>query len=69
MVPVLVGDDVLRGEIARGSELVLELDQEVEIEVHLRVGRAVERAHVGDGRSAAGGRSPPLKKTVLANSY
>src|SRR5262245_23285685 len=42
-MPVLVGDDVLRREVAGRAELVLELLQEVEVEVRLAVGRTVER--------------------------
>ena len=39
----LVGDDVLSGEVTGGTELLLELHQEVEVEVHEVVERAVER--------------------------
>ena len=58
VVPVLVGDDVLGGQVTGGAELVLQLEQEVEVEVHLRVGRTVEGPHVGVGRAAAGGGAP-----------
>ena len=44
MVAVLVGDDVLRGEVTGGAELLLQLLQELEVEVHELIGRAVERA-------------------------
>ena len=56
VVAVLVGDDVLRGQVAGGAELLLQLQQEVEVEVHEPVGRAVERAHLGAGLAAAGAR-------------
>ena len=46
VVAVLVGDDVLGGEVADGAELLLQLGEEVEVEVHELVGRAVEGAHL-----------------------
>ena len=52
VVAVLVGDDVLRGEVAGGAELLLQLLQELEVEVHEPVGRAVERADLRRGLAA-----------------
>ena len=56
MVAVLVGDDVLGGEIAGGPELALQLLQELQVEVHEPVGRAVEGTELGAGLATAGVR-------------
>ena len=54
VVADLVGDDVGAGEVALGAELGLQLVPEGEVEVHLAVGRAVERPHRRLPRAAAG---------------
>ena len=56
VVAELVGDDVLRGEVAGGAEVGLQLVQEVEVDVHEGVGRAVERPGLRRRRAAAGVR-------------
>ena len=58
VVAILVGHDVLRGQITGGAEFVLELLEEVEVEVHELVHRAVERPDLCRRPTAAGlGRS------------
>ena len=53
VVAVLVGDDVLGGEVTGGAELVLELQQEVEVEVHevVEPGSRTGRSATTPGRS------------------
>ena len=49
-----MGDDVLRGEVTGRAELVLQLLQEVEVEVHELVGGTVERPRLRRRPAAAG---------------
>ena len=69
VVAVLVGDDVLGGEVADGAELVLQLGQEVEVEVHELVGRAVERARSAQLAWPQPVLIAPEKKTCRASRY
>src|SRR6185295_5372905 len=62
VMPVLVGDDVrLRERAAAGTEPLLELVVEAEVDVHLRVDGAVEGPD-RRGRLAATGRDPPVEE-------
>ena len=54
MVSVLVGQDVRLRVAALGTELLLQLLEEAEVEVDALVGRAVERPDLGAGPTAAG---------------
>ena len=54
MVSELVGDDVLRRQVARRAELVLQLHEEVEVDVQPLVGRAVERPGLRRSLAAPG---------------
>src|SRR5574343_1132685 len=66
VVAQLVGDHVGLGEVARRAEAALEGFVEAQIDVHLLVGRAVERPHgrlaraAGRGRGAAKQHQPRL---------
>jgi hypothetical protein len=53
-----VGDDVLSGEIALRTELLLQGGEELEIEVHEVVGGTVERAGLRRRLAATGVRRP-----------
>ena len=52
VVPDLVGDDVRLREITGGAEPAVQLAEEAEVQVHLRIGRAVERPDRGAGYAA-----------------
>jgi hypothetical protein len=54
VVADLVRDDVRLREVAGGAEPVAQLAEEVEVDVHLGVGRAVEGPHRRGRRTAAG---------------
>ncbi len=54
MVAYLVGDHIGLGEITRGTVAGLEVVEEGEVEVHLLVGRAVERPDGRTGHTAGG---------------
>jgi hypothetical protein len=54
VVPDLVRDHVRLGEVAGRAEPIAQLAEEIEVDVHLAVGRAVERSH-GRGRGTAAG--------------
>ena len=57
MVPDLVGDDVGAREVARRASAA-ELAEELEVEIHLPVGRAVEGTDRGAGLAARGVNRP-----------
>ena len=68
VVAVLVGDDVLSSQVTGGTELVLQLGQEVEVEVDELVGGTVEGPDLPPMPARSSVPVAPEKNTVSVSS-